>query len=296
MRWGLAQIAVLSIAWLMASLQSVHAHQIQSEAPCPSAPGARDEQPSGPEISIAEVNFSGFIRMPVSEQDQIAASIKQLTHGNTLDGVIDEALERARHGWQDQGYFRVQVSGDAKTLTSSPVGQRVALRIQVDEGFEYSLSGITFRHSKAISNLHALRNLFPIQDGDTFSPEKIGTGLENLRKAYGNFGYLNFTSVPETRFDDANKRILLTIDLDEGQQFYVSSVEVLGLGEDARQEVLKDLSIKSGQIYNSRLWEQILIQYGSMLPDCECRTQRRLDDKSGALALTLDFRPCSADE
>jgi outer membrane protein insertion porin family len=43
-----------------------------------------------------------------------------------------------------------------------------------------------------------LRHLFPIKDGDIISREKIGKGLENLRKVYGQFGYINFTSVPDT--------------------------------------------------------------------------------------------------
>ena len=46
-------------------------------------------------------------------------------------------------------------------------------------------AGITFKNNKAVSNVKALRNLFPIKDGDIFSKDKIGKGLENLRKAYG---------------------------------------------------------------------------------------------------------------
>ena len=84
--------------------------------------------------------------------------------------------------------------------------------------------------------------------------------MESLRKAHGNSGYLHFTSVPNTKFDDENKRISLT-DLDEGKQFHASRVEVSGLSEYA-QEVWKDLSINRGQVYDSRLW-------GSMLSDCE---------------------------
>jgi outer membrane protein insertion porin family len=95
----------------------------------------------------------------------------------------------------------------------------------------YNLSGITFKNNKAISNLDTLRGLFPIKDGDIFSRAKIGTGLENLRKAYGELGYINFTSVPDTKFDDENKLISLDIDVDEGKQFRVERVNLLGLKE-----------------------------------------------------------------
>ena len=81
-----------------------------------------------------------------------------------------------------------------------------------------------------------------------FSRAKIAIGLENLRKAYGNFGYINFTSVPDTTFDDENHSISLDIDMDEGMQFVIGGVNVLGLDEPARQELLDGLPIKPGQI------------------------------------------------
>jgi hypothetical protein len=62
MPWELAQIAVLRIAWLVASLQSVHTHQIQSEAPCPSAPVLVTTTQQVRNSPLAEVNFSGFLR------------------------------------------------------------------------------------------------------------------------------------------------------------------------------------------------------------------------------------------
>ena len=233
--------------------------------------------------------------MTVADQEQIANSIMRQTRGTSLDAVMDEGLERVRAGWQDLGYFKVQVTGDTRTLTSSPTTQRIALSVHVDGGSQYKLSSITFKNNKVISSADILRGFFPIANGEIFSREKIGKGLENLRKAYGELGYINFTSVPDTQFDDENRLITLDIDLDEGKQFRVGRVNVLGLDESARQEVLNALPIKPGQIYNSRLWEAALLKNASMLPDCECpdREQLREDNKSGVVTLTLDFRPCS---
>ncbi|MGA8441390.1 MAG: POTRA domain-containing protein [Candidatus Sulfotelmatobacter sp.] len=101
------------------------------------------------------------------------------------------------------------------------------------------MGAIRFKHNKAVSNVKALRALFPINDGGIFSREKIAKGLENLRKAYGEQGYINFTSVPETRFDDDRKLIFLDIDVDEGKQFYVSSIGIVG----ADTRVLNDLAL-----------------------------------------------------
>jgi outer membrane protein insertion porin family len=292
MRRRFARIVILTTACLLAGKPHVQAQN--SGCPTRSASASDDRQPSGPEVSMAEVTFSGSLQLPLSDQDQIAASIKRQDYGISPDGATDDAVERVRAGWQDHGYFKVKVSGEKRTLTSSPASRRIALSFHVDEGLQYSLDRITFKNYKYMADVSAVRRLFPINDGDIFSREKIATGLQNLRKAYGEMGYINFTAVPDTKFDDEKKLISLDIDLDEGKQFYVSSVKVLGLDELARQELLKDLPIKRGQIYNSRLWELSLRKYNSMFPDCKCGdSERHLDEKAGTVALTLDFRPCS---
>ena len=269
----------------------------QSNGPIPSCPNSAtsDEQkPSGTEISIAEVSFLGSLQMRISEQQQIADSVKRKTHGTSLEGVTEEALERARAGWQDLGYFKVQVTAETKPLTSSPVNQRIAMSVHVDEGQRYNLKGIRFKNNKAISRVDILRGLFPIADGEIFSREKIATGLENLRKAYGELGYINFTSVPDTRFDDENRLISLVIDVDEGKQFRIGSVNVQGVDESLREDLLKTFGV--GQIYSSSLWEASLLKYAGMFCDCPNREQLRSDAKSGIVMLTLDFRPCAAQE
>jgi outer membrane protein assembly factor BamA len=292
MRRRFAQIVILATACLLAGKPQVEAQA--SGCPTRSASASHDRQPFGPETSIAEVTFSGSLQLAVSDQDEIAASIMRQDSGKSPDGATDDAVERVRTGWQDHGYFKVKVSGEKRTLTSRLDSRRIALSFYVEEGLQYSLDRITFKNYKLMADVSAVRGLFPIDDGDVFSREKIAKGLENLRKAYGEMGYINFTSVPDTQFDDENKLISLEIDIDEGKQFYVSNINVLGLDELARQELLKSLPIKRGQIYNSRLWELSLQKYSSMFPDCQCGdSERRLDQRAGTVSLTLDLRPCS---
>jgi outer membrane protein insertion porin family len=124
--------------------------------------------------------------------------------------------------FQSSGYSKAQVYTDARVLTSSPDNERVAVAVHVDEGQQYRLEQIRFRNNQAIGNVEVLRKLFPIRDGDLFDRAAIGKGLENLRFAYGQLGYINLTSVPDTQFSEERQTISLDIDLDEGKQFVVS--------------------------------------------------------------------------
>jgi len=62
---------------------------------------------------------------------------------------------------------------------------------------------------------------------------------KNLRYACGEFGYINFTPVPSTTFNDEKELAFLEIDMDEGRQFYVSNIGLLG----ADPQVLNDLPL-----------------------------------------------------
>ena len=286
-----AQIVVFTVVCLLIRAPSVKA---QNANCLPDSASASDnKEPSGPEVSITGVTFSGFIQLPILDQDQIASSIKQQSYGDSVDGVIEEGLERVRAGWQNHGYFKVQVSDEASTATRTPVGQRVMLIVHVDEGLQYNLGGITFRNNRAISNVNALRALFPIKDGEVFSRDRIAVGLENLRKAYDEFGYINFTGVPDTAFDDEKELAFLEIDIDEGKQFYLTRVDILGLDGPSQREVLKDMRV--GQIYNPRLFDLSLKKHASLLRflhDDPWHVAKRVDEQMGTVEIVLDARPC----
>jgi len=301
MRYRLAQVAFVALAWLLTAAGSVNgqaaAPDIRPDGSCAPSSASIDE-PSGPEISVANVTFSGFLQLPISGQNEIASSITQQTYGSASpDNVSEEALERARIGWQDHGYFKAQVNGYATTLTSTPISRRISLSIHIDEGLQYSLGGISSKGNTAISDLAALRALFPIKEGDIFSREKIAKGLENLRKAYGEMGYIDFTSIPDTKFDDERRLIYLDIDINEGRQFYVGEIDVIGLSDAAREELLKSVPMMRGQIFNSRLWE-LTQKLGSKVTNCGCAENPAVmpDERQGMVNLTFDFRPCLAEK
>jgi outer membrane protein insertion porin family len=160
-------------------------------------------------------------------------------------------------------------------------------------GDRYRLGTITFKNNKAIPNTAILRSLFPMKDGEIFSREKVAKGLENLRKAYGEAGYINFTSVPDTKFDDEKKTVNLEVDVDEGKQFYVRRIEFQGNTTTRDKVIRREIALQEGQIYNSRFWELSLLRlnqlgyFDQLKPDDPNTTERHLDEKNGTVDLTL---------
>jgi outer membrane protein insertion porin family len=183
----------------------------------------------------------------------------------------------------------VQVHGKAVSVTLNPPQYDIMIQIR-SVGEQYRLGDLNI--VKAVSfPRQQLRDLFPIQRGEIFSRERIAKGLEELRRIYGSQGYINFTSVPVTQFDDANGSVDLNIDVDEGKQFRVRSFEILGLDSDAEARVLDDIELKPGDIFSSEAWERSFTKFRDLAqnPDPNA-VDKRLDERDGWVDVVLDFR------
>jgi len=282
----------------------------------PAAVGITFVVKEGPKVKVGKITFTGNQHI---KSRVLRAAMKNLRpvgipHSIFLENIfaktydatkLEEDTERVRAEYQNRGYFKANVS-DPKTqihdtghkgfhipLFQAGPGKAVDISMPIEEGDQYRLGTITFKNNKALSNSTALRTLFPLKDGDIFSREKIAKGLENLRKAYGQYGYINFTSVPNTTFDDEKHIANLEIDVDEGKQFYVRRIEFQGNTTTRDKVIRRELLLEEGGIYNSRMWELSLQRlnqlsyFDQLKPDDPNVTDKKLDEKNGQVDLTL---------
>jgi hypothetical protein len=141
----------------------------QAVLQCPPKVVFPDKQIAGPKVVIADLNFEGSVGLGIPEQDQITASLRQRSYSGDPDGVTSDVEERVRRAWQEHGYFKVQVRGNTTILSSDPLESRIAVTLQVDEGQQYRLRGITFKNKRAVRSEQVLRRLFAIEDGALFN-------------------------------------------------------------------------------------------------------------------------------
>jgi outer membrane protein assembly factor BamA len=206
---------------------------------------------------IRRVLFRNASLLPPQARQEITKALRAETSSISGDrtGVAEEASERVRAAYQNEGYFKAEVTAKAVPVAEDSTGRYdIAIKVLV-EGKQYRLGDLRLIHMTAFSEPE-LRDVFLIQRGEIFSREKISKGLEELRRVYGREGYINFTAVPDTVFDENNDSINLEIDVDEGKQFRLRSVEVLGVDAETKARVLNDLAVKPGDVYNSAEWAE----------------------------------------
>ncbi|HYH00555.1 MAG TPA: outer membrane protein assembly factor BamA, partial [Terriglobales bacterium] len=287
----------------------------------PAAVGVTFIVKEGPKVKVGKIKFEGNKNIG---SRQLRAAMRNLRpigipHSIFLENIfsktydatkLSEDAERVRLAYQDKGYFKVLVQ-DPKTAirdTKPPFihfpgiqkpGKRVDITIPVEEGERYKLKAITFTGNKAITNTNFLRSMIAIKDGDIFNRSLVGKGLENLRKAYGELGYINFTPVPDTEIDDEKREITLKIDVDEGKPFYVRRIEFVGNTTTRDKVIRRELALEEGNVYNSRLWELSLLRLNQLGyfeplkaegPEAEQSTETRQNNQEGTVDITLKVK------
>ena len=187
---------------------------------------------------------------------------------------LEEDSERVRLAYRDKGYANAAVEepktqirdeGGLNWFTFRPrKGKRIDILMPIEEGDRYRLAAINFTGNKAVTNVKALRATFPVKDGELFNATAINKGLENLKKAYGQLGYINFGAIPKLSYDEQKKTVSMDIDIDEGKPFYVSRIEFQGNTITRDRVIRRELLLEEGQVYNSQLWEYSLLRLNQL--------------------------------
>ncbi len=241
----------------------------------------------GPTVKVGRIGFEGNQRL---NSRTLRAAMKNskpigIPHSIILENLfartfdatkLDEDVERVRQAYRERGYFKmepgepitkVRDSGGINIFTLHPSnGKRIDIELPVTENARYKLAGITFSgYNKAeFQNVAALRAQFPQKDGEYFNATLFGKGLENLRKAFGSAGYINFVGTPTPAFDEANKTITLNIDIDQGKQFFVSRIEFSGNTITRDRVIRRELLLEEGQRYNNAAWENSILRLNQL--------------------------------
>jgi outer membrane protein insertion porin family len=268
----------------------------------------------GPTVKVGKIAFQGNTSLNDRTLRAAMRNLKPIgiphsiifenLFARTFDASkLDEDTERVRQAYRDRGYFKaltseptthVRDAGGLNPLTLHPSkGKRIDILMPVEEGERYKLGGITFSGNKAITNNRALRAQFAQKDGEYFNASLFSKGLDQLRKAYGEQGYINFVGTPMPKVDDAKKLIFLNIEIDEGKPFYVSRIEFVGNTITRDKVIRRELLLEEGQVYNSRLWELSILRlnqlnyFETLKAEQDSESRQNADDGTVDLLLKL---------
>ena len=109
-----------------------------------------------------------------------------------------------------------------------------------------------------------MRPVFQMGSGDVFSTAKLRKGFDELRKLYGKFGYIDFVAEPSIEPVPNTDKIDLTLNFDEGKQFFVRRIDFSGNTTTRDKVIRREMLLDEGDIYNTRLMEVSLLRLNQL--------------------------------
>jgi outer membrane protein insertion porin family len=196
---------------------------------------------------------------------------------------LDEDLEIGVRGlYQDNGYFKVLVKDPIiQNVTVKegvlPIGvpyigvhqgRATNITIPIEEGEQYRMGTLHVRNANPDEGLFFktpyLEQIFPLKKGDIFSVAKVRKAIEDYTKLYGNFGFIDFTAVPDTEVDEVTKTINLTFAFDQQKQFFVRRIDFSGNTGTRDKVIRRELLLNEGDMFRNNLWELSLLRLNQL--------------------------------
>ncbi|HEV7683890.1 MAG TPA: outer membrane protein assembly factor BamA, partial [Pyrinomonadaceae bacterium] len=152
-------------------------------------------------------------------------------------------------------------------LSSTDEGLRVTVPIM--EGRVYRIGEMKIEGNSIYSE-ETIRAVIGLNKGDIANGEKIGKALfENLKKYYGQQGFIEYTAEPTPTFKDNPQKpdegiVDFVITIEEGKQFSLRRLEFVG-NTFTRDNVLRrEVLLNEGDIYNQSAWEYSIIKLNQL--------------------------------
>ncbi|HTA46433.1 MAG TPA: outer membrane protein assembly factor BamA [Bryobacteraceae bacterium] len=282
-------------AVVLKDLLAEHGHQFAMVTPVlrripPSSLEVVFNVVEGPKIKVGEITILGNKAFSQREVIRAMKNLKPfgIPHSIFLEGLfpstfdaskLEEDKERIRDAYQKEGYFTAKALDETLKLRDSgganggwhiPIikenkpGKVEDITLPVEEGQRYYLAKIDFEGVKLFKSTEFLSRLFQMQTGDVFSTEKLRNGLKNLTKVYSQFGYIDYVAEPQIDIVPNSNKINLTLNADEGKQFFVRRIEFTGNTTTRDKVIRREILIDEGDVYNSTLWDASILRLNQL--------------------------------
>jgi outer membrane protein insertion porin family len=221
----------------------------------------------GPNVAIRDVEFLG--NRALSD-----ATLSRVMKGNRAQNVLSPITGKGRYNeaafeedaqsledhYKNHGYVEARVGApEVRALDDSADGRIrwVQLRVPVTEGRQFRMGALTFEGNQLVAS-DALRQLFPITEGDWYSQAVIRKGLEKAREVYGAAGYMEFTGFPSLTPGTEPPMLMagppvvdVVLRITEGPQYLVNRLTFRGNTTTRDHVIRREVQLIEGGVFNT---------------------------------------------
>jgi outer membrane protein insertion porin family len=210
-------------------------------------------------VSVTENNVINRVAFEGNNKiktEVLTGEVQSKSRGPYSQAIVDADIERIKDSYRRAGRAAAKVTS---RIVDLPNG-RVDVVFTIDEGDKTGVKTINFVGNQVFSS-DKLRDLMQTTEmnfmsffktSDVYDPDKIGSDLELIRRFYLKNGYADFRVIgSDAQYSPEAGGYIITITVEEGPQYTVSSVDVESHLPSLDAAALRPLlRLSAGEIYN----------------------------------------------
>ncbi|CAM6054212.1 unnamed protein product [Sphagnum tenellum] len=212
----------------------------------------------GPRIEIDSVDFDGNSVFSSKELKAkfFSKSSSLIQNQVYVERDVQKAADALIEWLKENGYLSARLvtinTRYIRKTKSSKVPKSVGLVLYLYEGDQTEVKQF-IAHGASAMNSEEIKKILGIKENAPLNLYALSDGLETLKKAYHENGYLDARILNEGKeslvtYSNENRTALVTLDLDEGRQYKVGRIEIEGLERTKEFVVTRVMDMNKGDI------------------------------------------------
>jgi outer membrane protein insertion porin family len=223
----------------------------------------------GPKVRIGDIQFVGNIVFPENDLKAALKLTKERGPVSVFKGTdkyygdkLNYDLEtNLRSYYQERGYLQAQIGEPLTRIFEGPRGSIPMLRktkeqflvqIPIEAGDQFKMGELKLQNC-GIFKCEFLATLFQMKKGDVLNYKKVKTTIDNIKKLYGNYGFIDVDLIQDQTPHPETKTLDLTFDLQPGKQFTVHRIDFEGNTKTRDKVMRREFVIEEGKIFSTQL-------------------------------------------
>ena len=202
------------------------------------------------------INHVVFVGNSKVKSEDLEKEVQSKAHGGYNQAIVDSDVQRIYDTYRRSGHSAAKVSARA---VETPKGT-VDVVFDINEGDKTGVKEIRFsgNHVYSTSKLVGMMEttemnyLSFLKTSDVYDPDRLAKDAELIRRYYLKNGYADFRVIgSDAVYDPAAGGYIVTISVEEGEQYTVGSVQVESHLRDVSDASLDPyVSVHVGDVYN----------------------------------------------
>ncbi len=152
------------------------------------------------------------------------------------DRLLYDLEENVKSLYQQYGYLDMKYGEPIVKIKEGPRGfipffrktkKQFYITIPIDEGPQYKIDSISFEGNTLFKSSY-FKKLLGLKKGDIANFKRVKDGIEDIKKVYEMYGYMDVSITPQTTFDRRNHTVKIKFVVNQGKQYRVNKIEFFG--------------------------------------------------------------------